>query len=720
MPSVKVSRNYHVPFLFKPKVIPGSIEDPIKLLKKAADTKNLRLGKTVHAHLIISSETSKFLDIFHANSLINLYAKCDRITTARHLFECMPKRNVVSWTALMAGYLHKGLALEVLALFKTMVYVDNLCPNEFVFATVLSSCSGSGRVEEGKQCHGYVLKSGLLSYQYVKNALVHMYSSCSEVEAAMWVLNTVPGDDILSYNSVVNGLLEHGHVKEAMDILDMMIGQCKAWDNVTYITIFGVCAHLKDLRLGLQVHSQMLKTDIDCDVFLSSAMIDMYGKCGKVLNALKVFDGLQTRNIVSWTAIMAAYFQNGYFEEALGLLSQMEFEDILPNEYTFAVLLNSCAGLSALRHGDLLHASVEKSGFKDHAIVGNALVNMYSKCGNIQAANDVFLDMTSRDAVTWNAMISGFSHHGLGKEALNVFQDMLEAGERPNNITFVGVLSACAHLGLVQEGFYYLNQLMKQIGIEPGLEHHTCIVGLLSRAGQLDQAEKYMRTMPVKWDIVAWRSLLNACHVHKSYGLGKRVAEVVVQMDPNDVGTYTLLSNMYAKAKRWDGVVQIRKLMREKNIKKEPGVSWVEIRNNTHIFVSDDNIHPESSQIHEKVGELLAKIKLLGYVPDIAAVLHDVEDEQKEDYLSYHSEKLAIAYALMKTPTEAPIRVIKNLRICDDCHAAVKLISKITGDNDESFNKVDYQRRNLHLMGHSRIRLHGSHTEHAVQRFMLC
>ncbi|KAI5340968.1 hypothetical protein L3X38_020242 [Prunus dulcis] len=247
MPSVKVPRNYHVPFLFKPKVIPDSIEDPIKLLKTAADTKNLRLGKTVHAHLILSSETSKFLDIFHANSLINLYAKCDRITTARHLFECMPKRNVVSWTALMAGYLHKGLALEVLGLFKTMVSVDNLCPNEFVFATVLSSCSGSGRVEEGKQCHGYVLKSGLLSYQYVKNALVHMYSSCSEVEAAMRVLNTVPG-------------------------------QCKAWDNVTYITIFGVCAHLKDLRLGLQVHSQMLKTDIDCDVFLSSAMIDMYGQ----------------------------------------------------------------------------------------------------------------------------------------------------------------------------------------------------------------------------------------------------------------------------------------------------------------------------------------------------------------------------------------------------------------------------------------------------------
>ncbi|KAL6139768.1 hypothetical protein ACLB2K_058070 [Fragaria x ananassa] len=484
-----------------------------------------------------------------------------------------------------------------------------------------------GRVEDGKQCHGYVLKAGLECHQYVKNALVQMYSSCAEMEGAMRVLNTVPGYDVFSCNSVLNGLLEHGHVREAMEIMGMMVGECMAWDSVTYVTVFGLCAQLKDLRLGLQVHSRMLK-------------------------AVKIFDGLQTRNIFSWTAVMAAYFQNGYFEEALGL--------------------------SALRHGDLLHARVRKSGFKYHIIVGNALINMYSKCGNIRAANEVFMDMTYRDSVTWNAMISGFSHHGLGREALNVFHDMLTAGECPNHITFVGVLSACAHMGLVQEGFYYLNQLMKQFGVEPGLEHHTCVVGLLSRSGQLDEAEKYMKTTEVKWDIIAWRTLLNACHVHRNYGLGNRVAEILLQMDPNDMGTYILLSNMYAKARRWDGVVNIRKLTRDRNIKKEPGVSWIEISNTTHIFSSDDKTHPESSQIHEKVGELLAKIKPLGYVPDIAAVLHDVEDEQKEDYRSYHSEKLAIAYGLMKTPSEAPIRVIKNLRICDDCHVAVKLISKVT------------------------------------------
>lgn len=414
------------------------------------------------------------------------------------------------------------------------------------------------------------------------------------------------------------------------------------------------------------------------DEFVGSMLIDMYGKCGEVLNARNVFDGLQNRNVVVWTALMTAYLQNGYFEESLNLFTCMDREGTLPNEYTFAVLLNACAGIAALRHGDLLHARVEKLGFKNHVIVRNALINMYSKSGSIDSSYNVFTDMIYRDIITWNAMICGYSHHGLGKQALQVFQDMVSAEECPNYVTFIGVLSAYSHLGLVKEGFYYLNHLMRNFKIEPGLEHYTCMVALLSRAGLLDEAENFMKTTQVKWDVVAWRTLLNACHVHRNYDLGRRIAESVLQMDPHDVGTYTLLSNMYAKARRWDGVVTIRKLMRERNIKKEPGASWLDIRNDIHVFLSEGSNHPESIQIYKKVQQLLALIKPLGYVPNIASVLHDVEDEQKEGYLSYHSEKLALAYGLMKIPSPAPIRIIKNLRMCDDCHTAVKLISKVT------------------------------------------
>ncbi|KAJ7971017.1 Pentatricopeptide repeat-containing protein family [Quillaja saponaria] len=683
MPTVKPPATLHtcirsLSFPFKSNYTSSSVEDLIKLLKVSADAKNLKFGKTIHAHLITTNQTAKSTDIVQDNSLIHLYVKCDQLPNARQLFDRMPTRNVVSWSALMAGYLHNGFALEGLGLFKTMVSLDNLRPNEYVFTTVLSCCSASERFGEGKQCHAYLLKAGLLLHQYVKNALIQLYSRCFDVAGAMQVLSMVPGYDNVSYNSILNALMECGYTKEAVEVLARMVGECVHWDNVTFVTVFGLCAQISDLKLGLQVHALMLKSNIECDIFITSTLIDMYGKCGQIVNARKVFDDLQTQNVVSWTAIMTAHLQNGDFEEVLTLYRSMEFGDVMPNDYTFAVLLSACAGLAALRHGDLLHACVEKWGFKDHIKVRNALIQMYSKSGSIDSAYNVFSEMTYRDTITWNAMISGYSHHGLGKQALVIFKDMMAVGECPNYRTFVGVLSACAYLGLVQEGYYYLNQLMKQIGIEPGLEHYTCMIGLLSRAGLLDEAEKFMRTTPVKWDVVAWRTLLNACHVHRNYGLGQRIAKSIIEMDPKDVGTYILLSNMYAKARRWDGVVKIRKLIRERNVKKEPGVSWVEIRNAIHIFLSEGNSHPETTQIYKKVRELLIMIKPLGYVPDIASVFHDVEDEQKEGYLSYHSEKLAIAYALMKTPSQVPIRVIKNLRICDDCHTAVKLIAKVT------------------------------------------
>ncbi|KAL7221356.1 hypothetical protein ACSBR1_023334 [Camellia fascicularis] len=666
MPTSKLPTNFH-------KLL---VKDTIKLLKTSADTKNLNLGKTIHAHLIISNQTTPY-HVIQTNSLINLYSKCGQIEMARRMFDRMLERNVVSWSALMAGYLHSGFPLEVFGLFKAMALEEVFRPNEYILATVLSCCSDTVLFIEGRQCHGYVLKSGLVFHQYVKNSLTYMYSMCSDVEGAMSVLNSVPGSDVFTYNSIINGLIEHGYLSEALEVLGTMTGEFVIWDNVTYVNVFGLCTGLKDLKLGLQVHNRMLKSNVEFDEFVSSAIIDMYGKCGEISMARSVFDAMQTRNVVSWTAMLAACLQNGCFEEALKLFFHMELEGIMPNEYTFAVLLNSCAGLSALGHGSSVHARAVKSGFKNHVIVGNTLINMYAKGGNIESGSKVFTDMVYRDSVTWNAMISGYSHHGLGKEALIVFQDMLAAEEHPNYVTFVGVLSACAQLGWVREGLYYLHQLMNQLDIEPGLEHYTCIVGLLCRAGQLDQAENFMRSTPIKWDVVAWRTLLSACHVHRKYQLGQKVAEIVLRMD-DDVGTYILLSNMHAKAKRWDRVVKIRKLMRERNIKKEPGVSWIEIRNHTHVFVSDDNKHPEISQIYEKVRELLAEIKPLGYVPNISSVHHDVEEEQKEDYLSYHSEKLAIAYALMKTPSEAPVHVIKNLRICDDCHSAVKLISKVT------------------------------------------
>ncbi|KAL2252409.1 UNVERIFIED_CONTAM: Pentatricopeptide repeat-containing protein [Sesamum indicum] len=653
--------------------------DVRKLLKASSGAKNLKFGKSIHAHLVVSNQISRDR-VIERNSLINAYSKCGDIASARLLFDRMWKKNVVSWGSIMAGYLQHGCASEVIELCRYMVKVDKLCPNKYVLATVLASCSNCGLLDQGQQCHGYALKSGLIFHQYVKNALVNMYSMLSDVKEAVRVMNSTSRSDICTYNSVLKGLLDHGDSREASYVLRSMVVECESdeWDSITCVNVFGVCGSLKDLDLGRQVHSRILKTGVDCDLFVGSATVDMYGKCGEISSMRRVFDVLHTKNEVTWTAVLTAYLHNECFEEALKLFLEMDLQNVVPNEYTFAVVLNSCAGISALGYGNSLHARAEKMGMKDHTVVGNALIHMATRCGLIDDANTVFRNMLHRDVISWNLMITGYSYHGLGEEALDVFQQMLIAKHRPSYVTFVGVLSACGFLGRVDEGFYYLNHMMREFDIEPGLEHYTCIVGLLARAGRLDEAENFMRSIPIKWDIVAWRTLLNACHVHQNYGLGKTVADTVLHMDPSDVGTCILMSNMHAKAKRWDKVVAVRKLMRVKNIKKEPGLSWTEIRNETHVFVSDDTKHVESVRIREKVKKLLVEIKPLGYVPDIVSELHDVEEEQKEDHISYHSEKLAIAYAIMKTPPEAPIHVIKNLRICDDCHSAAKFISKLT------------------------------------------
>ncbi|XP_020104153.1 pentatricopeptide repeat-containing protein At5g39680-like [Ananas comosus] len=647
----------------------------INLLQMATESQNLTSGKVVHAQVIRTLE----FDIIHANYLINLYVKCGRLDIARHVFDVMPERNVVSGNALMVGYFHSGYPFKAVELFKSIDFGELADgPNEYIFTTALSACANIGAHEEGRQCHAYVLKSGLVLYAHVRNSLLHMYSKCSGMEDALGVFKALPSFDVFAFNSMINGFLDHGQLTQAVALLSCMVKEIVRWDHVSFIAVLGLCAGLKDSTLGRQVHCQILKRRMEFSVFVGSAIIDMYGKCGDAQNAQIVFEMLQNKNVVSWTAVMAACAQNECFEDALKLFLKMEIDGISPNEFTYAVALNSCAGLSALRNGDALNAHIEKSGYKSSPSIDNALINMYSKSGSIEDAMRVFTTMSHHDIISWNSIITAYSHHGLAREALEAFNNMLAAAEVPTYVTFIGVLSACGHLGLVDEAFYYLNHSMQELGIKPGIEHYTCIVGLLCRAGLLNEADWFMRSTGTDWDIVAWRTLLSACQVHKNYGLGHRVANHIIELNPSDVGTYILLSNLYAKENRWDGVVKIRKIMRERYIKKEPGVSWIQVGSVVHVFTSEDKKHPWMTQINEKLAELIGQIKLIGYVPNIDSVLHDVEDEQKEEYLRYHSEKLAIAFGLIRTPQGAPIHVMKNLRICDDCHVAIKLISIVT------------------------------------------
>ncbi|KAF3783894.1 Pentatricopeptide repeat-containing protein [Nymphaea thermarum] len=654
--------------------ISSNLSTCINLLRKATDTGQLKDGKMVHAHML---RTRLEVSLVEANTLVNFYAKCGFMAFACQVFYGMHEKNVVSWCSLMAGYLRNGHAREVLTLFEMMV-VDGLKPNHFVLSMVLRSCSALMDFSRGKQLHAYALKHGFISYMYVQNAILVMYCKSGGLEESLKFYHGMKEQDVSSSNVMISAFLKHGCHVEALEFLRRSLVNHKGWDDITHVTALNLCSCMNYLRLGQEVHNQILKAHKERNIFVGSALVDMYGKCGKFEYACKIFELLSQRNIVLWTALTAAYAQNGLFEEALSLLSDMCFEGVQPNEFTYAALLNSCACLAALDHGTQLHSLAKKMGYSMCLPVGNALIIMYSKSGNIGYARKVFDCMANRDVISWNSMISGYSQHGLGEQALQIFHHMLLTDKAPTHVTFVGVLSACGHIGLVNEGFYYFNHLMKKFNVVHGVEHYTCMVGLLGRAGLLDEAYSLIKSMPVHCDVVVWRTLLNACQVYKNANLGKKIAGLILQSYPHDAGTYILISNIYAKSTRWTEVTEIREKMKAKDVKKEPGVSWIQVQNCTHVFVSKDREHPQLRQIHEKLAEVLAEIRVVGYVPDMSSVLHDVDDEQKEECLRYHSEKLAVSFGLISSPPGATIRIFKNLRVCDDCHVAMKFISVTT------------------------------------------
>ncbi|CAI0423026.1 unnamed protein product [Linum tenue] len=409
------------------------------------------------------------------------------------------------------------------------------------------------------------------------------------------------------------------------------------------------------------------------------ALMDVYAKCSLIENSLTLFLGSSITNDVSWNTMIVGFVHAGDFDSALSFFKDtLECHNVQPTEVTYSSALCACASLAALDPGTQIHCLTMKTTYDKNTVVGNALIDMYAKCGSIKDARLVFNGLTKNDEVSWNAMISGYSMHGLGGEALKVFDMMQETDVRPNQMTFVGVLSACSNGGLLSKGEAYFKSMIHDHGIEPCVEHYSCMVWLLGRLGHLDRALKLIKEMPFEPSLMAWRALLGACVIHNDVEIGKLCAKHILEIDPQDESTHVLLSNMYARTRRWANVATVRRSMKTKGLNKEPGLSWIENQGTVHYFTVDDASHPDKKMIYGMLEWLNMKTRQESYSPDRNAVLRDIEDDQKERHLWVHSERLALAFGLIKTPSgSSPIRIIKNLRICADCHAVMKLISKI-------------------------------------------
>ncbi|KAJ6816788.1 putative pentatricopeptide repeat-containing protein [Iris pallida] len=578
--------------------------------------------------------------------------------------------------SIIRAYTNRSLPTHAL-LFYVRLLRAGRAPDRFTFPSLFKSCRNA---DEGAQLHSHVAKLGLASDAYIQNTLMNMYSQCGSLVSCRKVFDKMEGRTVVSWSTMIAACAKWDSPREALEVYRAMRREEDVEPNeIVLVNVLAACARARDLETAVGVHRYVESRRIGFNLVLSAALMDVYCKCGRVPLARKVFDGMPERNLFCWNIMIKGHVEESEYKEALCLFQEMQAGGVVGDKITMASMALACAHLGALDLGKWIHLYIRRESIEVDVVLGTTLVDMYAKCGCVESAMAVFDEMPQKDVMTWTALIGGLAMCGHGERALEVFARMERSGVKPDAVTFVGVLTACSRAGLVDKGRFYFDLMKRVYDIDPTVEHYGCMVDLLGRAGLVAEAEDLIRTMPMVPDYFVLGSLLGACRVHKNIEVAKRTARRLLELDSRNGGTYVLLSNIYSSMEDWDEVDRIRKLMVERNIRKPPGCSMIETGGEMHEFVAGDESHPRSTEIYAMVEDMMSRLKAAGYVPNRSQVLLDMDEEEKESALCRHSEKLAIAFGLISTSPGTPIRVMKNLRVCGDCHTATKLISKVYG-----------------------------------------
>nr|GLL41307.1 pentatricopeptide repeat-containing protein At4g33990 [Ipomoea trifida] len=618
-------------------------------------------------------------DVFVAASLVHMYCRFKSFEDALMIFNDMPFRDMGCWNALISGFCQNGNAAGALTMLDKMRSVE-IKMDKVTVATVLPICAQMNDILCGVLIHLYIIKHGLEWDIIVSNALINLYAKFGELGHAEKVFNQMVIRDIITWNSMIAAYEQNNHPDKALAcFLAMQLNGFRP-DLLTLVSLASSIAQTKNFRYSIAIHGFILRRCwILDDVVLGNAVVDMYAKLGYIDYAREVFNKVPFKDVVSWNTIITGYAQNGLASEAIEVYSMMkECEGIAPNQGTWVSILTAYAHLGSLREGMRTHGQVFKVGLHLDVFVGTCLIDLYGKCGRLGDAMSLFYEIPKESPVPWNAMISCQGVNGLGVASIQLFRDMLDCGVKPDNVTFLSLLAACSHSGLIDEGKWYFHVMQQEFGIMPSLKHYGCMVDLFARAGQLEMAYNFIKRMPLPPDASVWGALLSACRVHGNVELGKLASDNLFLVDSENVGYYVLLSNMYANSGKWERVDEVRSLAKVRGLKKTPGWSSIEMRNKIEVFYTGNQFHPQSKEINEELENLTAKMKTLGYIPDFSFVLQDVEDDEKERILSSHSERLAIVYGLLNTPSKSSICIFKNLRVCGDCHNFTKFLSRMT------------------------------------------
>ncbi|KAE9614659.1 putative tetratricopeptide-like helical domain, DYW domain-containing protein [Lupinus albus] len=656
-------------------------ESFVVLLNAFTEFSNLKEGKRkgqeVHAYLIRSALVDT--KILIGNALVNMYAKCGDIDNAWSIFWLMPGKDIVSWNSMISGLDHNERFEEAVSCFYTMRR-NGMVPSNFSVISTLSSCASLGWIMLGRQIHSEGIKWGLDLDVSVSNALLTLYAETNYINECRKVFFLMPEYDQVSWNCFIGALAtSEASVSQAIKYFMEMMQTGWRLNRVTFINIFTAVSSSSSLELGHQIHALILKYSIADDNAIENALLAFYGKCEQMEDCEIIFSRMAgRRDEVSWNSMISGYIHNGVLHKAMDLVWHMMRRGQRLDGFTLATVLSACASVATLERGMEVHACAIRACLESDIVVGSALVDMYAKCGKIDYASKFFELMHVRNIYSWNSMISGYARHGHGQKALKLFTQMKQHGHSPDHVTFVGVLSACSHVGLLHEGFKHFKSMDEVYGLAPRIEHFSCMVDLLGRGGDVNKIEDFIKTMPMDPNVLMWRTVLGACSRAngRNTELGRRAAMKLIELEPQNAVNYVLLSNMHAAGGKWEDMAEARSAMRKAAVKKEAGCSWVNMKDGVHVFVAGDQTHPEKEIIYEKLKEVMNKMRDAGYVPETKYVLYDLDPENKEEVLSYHSEKLAVAFVLTRK-SELPIRIMKNLRVCGDCHTAFKYISKI-------------------------------------------
>ncbi|XP_075517793.1 pentatricopeptide repeat-containing protein At2g02980, chloroplastic-like [Primulina tabacum] len=543
-------------------------------------------------------------------------------------------------------------------------------------ASLIRKCSNMRVV---RQIHAQALIHFHLSSNSLSFALskVLCFAAYRNIDYARRLLSQIPYPSIFAYNTVMRGFLAQNPCQEPVFLFRKLVRDKFPKPNTfTLAFVLKCCSILVAFKEGRQVHKHAIASGLGGNLFVQTSLLNFYTKCEKMDLGRKVFDEITERNVVAWSTMIGGYSRVGMVNESLELFREMQRTGVMPDEMTVVSVISACAVSGALDLGRWLHAFIDKKAINNDLRVRTALVNMYAKCGCIEKASEVFETIPFKDAKAWSTMIIGFALNGLSEEALTIFARMAEARVEPNNVTLIGVLSACAHGGLISEGKKFWSGMLES-GIDPSMEHYGSMVDLLCRTNQIAEVYEFIESMPIAPNPAIWRTVLVCCKNNKMMDYVEIAAERLLELEPLNAENYILLSRLYASCSDWAKMSGVRRQMKDRGIKAVPGCSSIEIEGHVHEFVMGKWSHPEAKDIREVLLEVSERVFEFGHHPWIAAILQNVGDAEKQEALWEHSERLAIAYGLLKTKGPVVIRIVKNLRVCVDCHEVTKTISRL-------------------------------------------